>query len=226
MLNLLRSMGVVLVCGLLGCASDSGGTGESSGTSEESGGESTGETGGMSEGCEPILNQAMLDTGFESCDDGTKRRRAVLECPTEQTSPMSPCMDSNCTSDADCVDQPGGYCANAHNLTGYCGCFYGCRNDSECDAGSICECGVVVGQCVPAACTTNQDCGSGFGCVATYEGAAGDPCTDNPASSYVCQTAADECSSDMDCPGTGPNPGACFLDGDHRACGTICAQTP
>ena len=190
--------------------------------------------GGVSNGCEVILNQADLDTGFERCDDGSKRRRAAIDCPTERTSTTSPCRydfgSPPCAIDADCSREPLGYCADAHKLTGYCGCYYGCRRDSDCAAGSICECGIVIGRCVPATCKTNADCGSGFGCVASVRGTAGPTCiTANTAvaSTYACQTPADRCHGDMDCPSNGPNTrGACLLDGDHRACGTLCLLTP
>ena len=92
------------------------------------------------EGCQPILNQAGLDTGFESCADGSKRRRAAILCPEERTSPSNPCQaiagPYSCKSDSDCLAQPGGYCADAHQIVGYCGCYYGCRHDSDCDTGS------------------------------------------------------------------------------------------
>ncbi len=188
---------------------------------------------GASDGCEIELNQADLDTGFETCTDGSKRRRAVLECPTERTSDVSPCMPGfgppQCMSDAECTDEPLGYCANAHNLTGYCGCYYGCRNDSDCGAGEICECGIVVGRCLPASCTTNQDCEPGFGCVASVTGSASPTCINlNPAlaTTYACQSADDECSGNQECPGGQNATGVCLLDGDHRVCGTACQLTP
>ncbi|HEV8244752.1 MAG TPA: hypothetical protein VGP93_03255 [Polyangiaceae bacterium] len=217
----------------LGCGSGNsagGGTGGVSTGGSIGNGGSNG-SGGASSGCEIILNQADLDTGFESCADGTKRRRATIDCPTERTSATSPCQQGFgpplCTSDAECSTEPLGYCANAHNLTGYCGCYYGCRRDSDCDAGSICECGVVVGRCVPATCTTNADCGAGFGCVGSASGSAA-TCIVNQADaqSYTCQTAQDECRADEDCPSDGNNEGLCLVDGDHRVCGTLCALTP
>lgn len=197
-------------------------------TTGDVGGTATGggTTTGVSPDCAPILNQADLETGFESCDDGSKRRYEVLDCPTEKTTDMNPCQPG-CMADGECTDQPLGYCAQAHMLAGYCGCFYGCQKDADCGAGSICECGVVVGRCVPASCTTNADCAPGFGCVATREGNAGPACTDpSETTSYACQSAADLCHGDADCPADGIDDGACFLVGDHRECGTVCAQPP
>ena len=185
---------------------------------------------GTTDACQPILNQAGMDTGFESCADGAKRRRAAIVCPTEQTSASSPCGADpllSCKADSDCKMQPNGYCADAHKLTGYCGCYYGCRQDSDCGAGSICECGVVVGRCVAATCTTNADCGVGFGCAsATAASASVATCINGfgaeLSSTYTCQTPADQCQGDSICPPNGRDRGACFLDGGRRVCGTIC----
>ncbi len=179
--------------------------------------------------CQPILNQAGLDTGFESCVDGSKRRRAAIVCPTEKTSASSPCQSTfglpSCRSDSDCVAQPGGYCADAHKLSGYCGCYYGCRQDSDCGAGSICECGVVLGRCVPATCTTNADCGAGLACA--HAAAVPGPVAvcigfGTAVSSYTCQTTSDQCQSDSTCPSNGRDRGVCVFDGGHRICGTMC----
>ena len=181
------------------------------------------------EGCQPILNQAGLTTGFESCADGSKRRSAAILCPEERTSPSNPCQaivgPYSCKSDSDCVAQPGGYCADAHQIVGYCGCYYGCRQDSDCGAGSICECGVVVGHCVPATCTTNADCGVGLACAkasAVQGPVAACVYWNAPISSYTCQTPMDQCQSDSTCPANGLDRGVCLFDGGHRICGTMC----
>jgi hypothetical protein len=208
--------------------------GAATGGSTGSGGGSTGGAignGGATTTCQPILNQANLDTGFENCDDGSKRRRAAVQCPEEKMITPGPCASNpNCKEDADCNQQPNGYCGEAHNLAGYCGCYYGCRQDSDCGAGSICECGVVVGRCISATCKTNADCGAGYGCVGTITGTAGTTCnTTFPplAPIYVCQKAGDLCSGDKDCPnGGGATQARCLYDGDHLACGLVCLPTP
>lgn len=215
---------------LAACGDDSttSGGGDTGGAHAGGGGAGAGGAGGAgADGCTPVLNQADADTGFEICPDGSTRRRAALTCPEEKSSPTSPCSPATCAADTDCNAEPHGYCAEAHKLTGYCGCYYGCRSDADCDAGSICECGVVVGRCVPATCTTNGDC-AGTGCLASIEGVAGPACVNvgTAATIYACGAAGDACQDAADCPASGSNDGVCLLDGDHRACGTSCAMTP
>src|SRR4051794_26302470 len=190
-------------------------------------------------GNSPFLTAAGVDTGFDSCADGTLRRRAATQCPLPPTSPVPVCTDSQCTSDADCPQGqsaffPKGYCTDAYQLKGYCGCYAGCREDADCAPGSICECGVVVGQCVPATCTTNADCGAGFDCVATAQGVADGTCnwTSNPPSppltEFVCQRIGDGCRNQADCADASTAGvsdaaaivnAACLYDGTRRACG-------
>lgn len=259
LLAMLLSGPVVLGCGsgTSGSATEEGSTGGSDNTGDNpTGGSADTDTGsatgsvatgntdtgntdtgntttGGSANCAPILSQTALETGFEACDDGSKHRYAALVCPTEKTTDMNPCAPAPdpaaCTADADCTQEPLGYCAQAHMLNGYCGCYYGCHDDADCAANELCECGVVVGHCVPATCTVNADCGPGLGCVATYDGEAGPACTNvdlSVAASFACQTAADECLGDLECPADGINDGACLFDGDHRVCGTVCANPP
>jgi hypothetical protein len=210
-----------------------GAGGGSAGGTIGTGGASTGgaSTGGTSATCQPILNQAGLDTGFDSCSDGSKHRRAALQCPTERTTSTSPCTGGPpaCVTDADCNQQPMGYCADAHHLAGYCGCYYGCRQDSDCGAGHICDCGVVVGRCVSATCTTDANCGAGFGCVSTIAGTPGTTCNGAyppPPTIYVCQSASDLCHGDKDCPSAGATQGRCLLADGRLACGVLCLPTP
>jgi hypothetical protein len=188
-------------------------------------------------GCKPFLSQSGEDTGLDACANGNLQRRASIQCPWPTMSPVPVCTMSTCGSDAVCggdgsAASPKGYCAEAHNLAGYCGCFSGCREDADCGPGLICECEVVpFGRCVPASCATNADCGAGFACVATVEGAAGGSCSATafpPPTLFVCQTAADTCRGPTDCGdataagglSVGPT---CLYDGTQRACGVICA---
>jgi len=249
-----RRLGLVLAFAAAGCGDKAASVRPDAGIPAADGGDTALDTGAPESGdaggrinCTPILNQGGADTGFAMCTDGRKQRRAAVECPLPPTSTPTTCPPSNgaCASDAECTQEtsatfPKGYCADAHNLRGYCGCYYGCRQDSDCAAGSICECGVVVGQCVPANCKTNPDCGDGFGCVATFEGTAGtcNPVTNPnipPLTRYVCQTAADQCQRDDDCnhvdAGTPPDARllsrvVCLFDGTRRACGLVCASPP
>jgi hypothetical protein len=199
---------------------------------------------GADSGCAPVLSQSGEDTGFETCTDGTLRRRAALQCPWPPMSPEPTCtLMSTCASDAVCGDsgilpQPKGYCAEAHKLIGYCGCFGGCCQDADCGPGYLCECNLPFGQCVPAECETNADCGAGFACVATAQGTPGGKCNQVPEPPYppltlfVCQTAADSCRGQTDCAAAGTGdagPGAspsCLFDGTRRACGVFCPGPP
>ena len=107
--------------------------------------------------------------------------------------------------------------------------YYGCRQDSDCGAGSICQCGVVVGHCVPATCTTNADCGVGLACAkasAVQGPVAACVYWNAPISSYTCQTPMGQCQSDSTCPANGLDRGVCLFDGVHRICGTMCFHSP
>jgi len=249
-----RRLGLLLAFAVAGCSDKAASVPSDASSATADGGDAAADTGAPESGhagdgidCTPILNQGGGDTGFAMCTDGTKQRRAVVQCPLPPTSNPSNCPPSNgdCASDAECTQGtsaifPKGYCADAHDLRGYCGCYYGCRQDSDCAPGSICECGVVVGQCVPANCKTNTDCGEGFACVATFEGTAGacNPVTNPffpPLTRYVCQTAADQCQSDGDCSHVDAGPPVdarllshivCLFDGTRRACGLACASPP
>jgi hypothetical protein len=230
---------VVAMTGLASCGSggslDAGGPGGAGGgRADASGADADVDVNGDPHlTCWQIVNTAGLDTGFEQCADGARRRRAAVECPASVTAATSPCRPdsgpADCTSDADCTMQPHGYCATAHELTAYCGCYYGCRQDSDCAAGSICDCGDFIGQCVPATCTTNADCGPGLDCRATFAATAGASCTDvnqTRPTSYACQTAADQCHGSKECSDAGASQGACLLDGARRACGQLCTVAP
>lgn len=181
------------------------------------------EGGATDAGCRPSLNQADAATGFVQCADGTTRRDTAMQCPTEVTAATSPCAPmpgADCTSDSQCTMGAGGYCAQAHQLAHYCGCYYGCRQDSDCASGQLCECGVVLGSCVPATCRTSADCPAGRACVATSNSSTGSAC--GATRSYACQTANDQCASDRDC----ANNGACLFDGTRRSCGASCPMHP
>jgi hypothetical protein len=171
--------------------------------------------GDMPGGCHPILNGGS-DTGFDSCDNGARLRRAVVTCPIPATTTMDPCAGipgGQCGSDAECTAQPLGFCANVRHLAGYCGCFYGCTKDSDCASGSICECGIVTGQCTPASCTSGASCPPGAPCLRTLS--AGSPvCNPLYPPSYACQTPTDACTGNGDCAGQNQ----CLFVGADRVC--------
>jgi hypothetical protein len=161
---------------------------------------------------------SLEDTGFDRCQSGAIHRRAVVAtCPWLPPSASTGCSVS-CQSDADCVQRPLGVCAQAHQLGGYCGCFYGfCEKDADCGAGSICLCGGPVGgTCVPATCTTDAGCAAGFLCVSSSLSCGGG------RSAFACQSAADECLGDGDC----PTNDLCVLQADKRSCVPNCIPRP
>jgi len=177
--------------------------------------------------CAPYLDQSGQDTGLDTCTNGNVQRRASVQCSWPATSPVAVCDTNTCASDSDCPgfppSEPKGYCAQAHNLSGYCGCLTECHQDADCGPGWICECGVVpFGRCVMAQCATNADCAAGFACVATVVSTPASPCL--PASThsptlFVCQTAADSCRGSTDCTDDGGATNMCLYDGTRRACG-------
>jgi hypothetical protein len=144
----------------------------------------------------PIL-MGRFDTGFDLCADGAERRRAGVECPSTIPRSTSQCpggaVPPECATDQDCTARPNGFCDS-------CTCAYGCRTDSECSPGHVCQCSDPVGLCVPAACSTAQSCLPGCDCVSP-----------SAVSGFTCQTPADECLSSSDCPSAG--------------CGSLCAPS-
>jgi hypothetical protein len=135
-----------------------------------------------------------LDTGYDTCQGGWLRRRAIMDCPSLLPRPSGGACrvadgggQSGCTSDKDCTSRPNGYC------TAECYCNYGCLRDSDCgNAENICVCGDPVGQCEFAYCT------SGGGCLPDCD------CVSPPPyqNEFTCQTPADTCTASSDCSGT------------------------
>lgn len=164
------------------------------------------------------VQTSLEDTGFDRCQSGAIHRRApVAACPWLPPSASTGCSVS-CQSDAECSQMPLGVCAEAHQLGGYCGCFYGfCEKDTDCGDGSICLCGGPVGgTCVPATCTTDASCAAGFLCASSSFSCGGG------RSAFACQTAADECLGDGDC----PTNEFCVLQAGKRSCVPDCRATP
>lgn len=131
--------------------------------------------------------------GFVRCDGDWMHRPAVQECSSALPQP-GVCMggeDSDCAQDSDCTAQANGYCSQG--ASGDCYCGYGCRNDSECDAGYVCMCGDPIGECVPATCTVDADCDEGV--CGNYD--ASPQCN---IITFACQSAEDECAGNNDCP--------------------------
>jgi hypothetical protein len=134
-----------------------------------------------------------VDTGFDTCQGGLMRRRKIVECPNlaPRSAPACSPNDGTCTADAECTDQPYGFCGDTSMLG--CVCNYGCRTDADCGHGEICLCGDPVGTCVRATCTSDASCAKGFLC-SSYEV---DPICGGVG--FSCQTPQDTCGSDPDC---------------------------
>lgn len=155
-------------------------------------------------------------SGYEQCAEGYLHRPVAQTCastlPRPEACPGADEEGSQCTTDADCTDQPHGVCGNGGgNQAPGCFCYYGCVDDSECGAGQICLCGDPVGGCVQASCTTDDDCEGDALCAPyiTEPGCGG--------TAFACQSPADECSTDEDC----DDSQQCSLEGDHRVCAEI-----
>ncbi|WP_437669131.1 ferritin-like domain-containing protein [Sorangium sp. So ce131] len=223
-----RLLSVLAITPVMGCdvevtdGGPGGGSGSTTTSSSASGGGtgSGGSTGtGSSEAfdffCddpEPVVI-AGQNTGYVRCAGGWLHRAEVVACPSPLPRAES-CEDplggeGNCKSDADCTDQPNGYCATSTGgevLPG-CFCHYGCTTDADCGAGQICLCGDPVGQCVISSCTSDDDCGRLL--CSSY---VLNPGCDGIG--FACQTPADECAVDADCPGDEQ----CSLEGLRHTC--------
>jgi hypothetical protein len=179
-----------------GTSSGGKATGGKASAGTSSGGKATGGTGVAGGTGDPCENPMPVGSGYEQCDGGPIHRPSIEECASSlpRAEKIAPPDGGNCTTDADCVDMPHGYCSPGIQLPGMY-CAYGCVKDAECPAGNICLCGDPVGRCVPAACTSDQDCGAGLRCQ-SYDGSHGCGIL-----SFACQTPDDTCSTDADCAG-------------------------
>jgi hypothetical protein len=127
---------------------------------------------------------------------------------------------AGCSSDAECDLKPFGYCApsNQGQLGTVPQCHYGCVVDADCGTGYLCQCGDPIGQCVPAECLGDEDCGDKL-CAAWFsENVCG------TRHSFACQTADDDCATNADC----ERGGTCIADGGKRYCqpppGVVCGR--
>ncbi|MCA9714554.1 MAG: hypothetical protein KC468_07685, partial [Myxococcales bacterium] len=119
----------------------------------------------LCEGAVDVLQWDGTPSGFVECPNGAILREEAVVCSIEPADDVKCEFAGTCTVDADCNAQPGGQCV-IDEFFGECGCVYpGCESDEDCDAGMICDCGVVgqVPQCIPGDCVTNDDCGD-YGC--------------------------------------------------------------
>ena len=144
------------------------------------------------------------------CDGGWRHIPVATSCPSSlpRAEPVEPVEGSACTEDADCTEREHGYCGPNNPPASGNFCRYGCVDSSDCGEGYLCDCGPLIGTCVPTNCQSDADCGDLL--CASY--------TDNPGCNFpafACQTLDDECTSDADCGESAPY---CTLVGDHREC--------
>ncbi|HEX6273287.1 MAG TPA: ferritin-like domain-containing protein [Polyangiaceae bacterium] len=145
------------------------------------------------------VHDVPVATGLVRCAGGWLHRVARGECPSALPRAEGiGAVESGCTSDADCIERPEGWCYPVDPNPSVCGapsgryvgqCRYGCVRDEDCESGAICTCGEWTGQCVPSGCGTDADC-NGFFCAS---GSSYGP--------FTCQTASDECMTEADCAG-------------------------
>lgn len=176
--------------------------------------DSSSDTGGTSDGCEPILQDDGTPTGYETCmpDDSVVRTGSVTCTDPTPPSQGSTCSAGygECASDDDCTAAPYGACGYIVDVTAACRCEYGCMTDADCGAGQVCMCAPLHDgtRCVDADCSTDADCDPGYRCTLSLGVGL-----DLRWPSVRCHSAADECQSDADCPD-----GLCLWHGARWEC--------
>lgn len=173
-------------------------------------------TGGNTLPCDGATPVEVLgqDSGYEMCEGQWMHRPDVVQCasalPRDLTCDKE-AYGGECTQDSDCTAKPHGSCGSSGFEGPYCGCQYGCVQDSDCATGQVCVCGDPVGRCVKASCASDADCADGALCATyiTEPGCGG--------IAFACQSPDDECGGDGDCPSNSQ----CTLVGDHRECRKI-----
>lgn len=172
-------------------------------------------------GCEPD-NFWVDSTNLEACVGGFVHRKSTAACPLPNRDESGEGSSSVCNSDADCSEQPNGYCEKVPTaIVGLTNrCLYACETDSDCGSGELCSCeeiqrgpdapSIIAGRCVAATCTSDADCDDGLLCIAPLRPSC------EPARPYGfhCQKPEDECSGDADC-GSGY---ACLRSDEAFAC--------
>ena len=209
-----------------GGANDIAGAPSSGGANDTAGAPSTagatnnaGAGGASSSSCQ---DPVALGGGWERCKNGLVHRPTPGKCvytPRTTGLPTGGPADQ-CTKDSQCTAMPNGYCTYVSRNTAAPNsnvCAYGCLTDADCDAGNVCQCGAsagagVCGHTVPT-CKSDADC-NGALCT-NYDSAPG--CM---IETFACQTPADQCETDSDCPATNTAM-VCSLSGTHRVCAPL-----
>jgi hypothetical protein len=188
-------------------SSSSGGIAGASGAGGSIGG--AGGTPSVVLGCQnptTVIGIDRADTGFVSCDAGFWHRPERRDCASVVPRPnpidVPAGITVNCTRDQDCTAQPHGHCIVTERTfvsPSEAVCAYGCIRDEDCGSSSlICVCGDPVGRCEFAKCSTDADCGAGFGCASSNDT---NGCGISVRGEFVCQLTGDQCAGAADCPG-------------------------
>lgn len=187
-----------------------------------SGGSAGDAASGGSAGAQPDVSTACvlessLGGGWELCTNGMLHRARAGTCTSglpradhslegflDVPAGVDAGVADGCVRDSDCTEAEHGHCELAQVGPR---CAYGCLVDADCDAGQVCVCGPAIGECAPAECSTDADCGPSLLC-GSYQSA--------PAcggTRFACQTPEDRCAGDHDC-GQG---GYCTRDVDYSS---------
>jgi hypothetical protein len=159
-------------------------------------------------------------TGYVQCNADwnnsivhrAERKACPSLVPRAAACPPPPAPDAGlgerqCHSDADCTAAAHSFCKRSMSFAP-CTCEYGCRQDSDCAPGQICFCDDPVGQCVPADCTSDDDCEGEALCLSYIV---------NPGCfgiAFACQKPSDACADITDCLTIGD----CTLTDGVRVC--------
>ncbi|HYO96687.1 MAG TPA: ferritin-like domain-containing protein [Polyangiaceae bacterium] len=171
------------------------------------------------------VNPKPLSSGLVQCEGGWSHRPNSVKCASSlprlgqvgQAGAES--IQGRCSSDADCTERAHGHCLVSASFEPFpeppaTWCNYGCVTDADCGAGSICSCGDLIGECVPASCASDADCPGALLCasIMTKPGCGVE---------LACQSPKDQCNANGDC----MNPARCVLNaGGYREC--IVPQCP
>ncbi len=145
----------------------------------------------------PVAVGEGYDSGLEWCEEGYLHRISDQTCPiVPETDLIEPERRDLCESDEQCG---GGrsFCAE-YLRSPLKVCRQSCTSDADCDSDDHCVCGERFGRCVggTSECQSDADCDGKALCIGVQLGSG---CA-YEATSFLCQSAHDECYADDDCP--------------------------
>ena len=152
------------------------------------------------EGAKAWPDASATSGGLTQCSDGVVHRTAAPSC-TAATPPDLPSSDpaAMACEGVPCTDKPNGFCVatlgDSPELNKI-SCVYACEKDDDCGEDSACFCGPSGGECIPAGCRSEADCGSDA-CIFMYSKLE---CGVPTAPELTCLTATRDCASDKACP--------------------------